>query len=165
MWVAEWSCVCFYGLAASANLSRAVSLSLSVRLSQCLSVFASVSFIISLSFYSPPPSRLPSSDPLFVFVAFLNARNSPRLCGGISPCCTPPSVSEWAGIQILPPATSSSSFSSTLPYCQRVIRVKPGAPSQVPRLSWRHRFTPHLDLSFIHNHTRAKEYIFLAGIT
>lgn len=119
----------------------------------------------SLFLFSPPPSRLPSSDPLFVFVAFLNARNSPRLCGGISPCCTPPSVSEWAGIQILPPATSSSSFSSTLPYCQRVIRVKPGAPSQVPRLSWRHRFTPHLDLSFIHNHTRAKEYIFLAGIT
>lgn len=128
MWEAEWSCVCFYSLSARADLSRAVPLSLSLSLSPPLTLHASA-FLQSHNFVPLPPFP-PSFLPLFRFLKFQYAWNSPHallLVLRISLYCTP--ACEWvsvAGIQRHPPTPFPSS-----PHCQRVIRVRPGVSPTV----------------------------------
>lgn len=103
-------------------------LSLSLSLSPPLTLHASA-FLQSHNFVPLPPFP-PSFLPLFRFLKFQYAWNSPHallLVLRISLYCTP--ACEWvsvAGIQRHPPTPFPSS-----PHCQRVIRVRPGVSPTV----------------------------------
>lgn len=107
MWEAEWSCVCFYGLSASANLSRAVFPSPPLTLHVCL-CFRHFHNFAPLSLFSSFALGLPLSR---VYICDVSVRLKQSLCASVG-CgylrVALLSVSEWSRNSKPPPPLLTS---------------------------------------------------------